>query len=71
MQNFDETKDINTWENIQYSWIRKLMYMSCSPTKLTDSVQSCQIPMALYFLQKQKKKKHSKIYKESQKTMNS
>ena len=69
MQNFNETKDINTWENIQYSWMRKLMYMSCSPTKSTDSMQSCQIPMAIFFYRN--RKKHSKIYKESQKTMNS
>ena len=69
MQNFDETKDINTWENIQYSWIRKLIYMSCSPTKSTDSVQSCQIPVALFF--SRNRKKNPKIYKESQKTMTS
>ena len=69
MQNFNETKDINTWENIQYSRMRKLMSMSCSPTKSTDSVQSCQIPMAIFFYRN--RKKNSKIYKESQKTMNS
>ena len=55
MQNFNETKDINTWENIQYSWMRKLKYMSCSPTKSTDSVQSCQIPMAIFFYRNRKK----------------
>ena len=69
MQNFDETKEINTLENIQYSWMRKFMNMFCCPTKSTDSVQSCQIPMAIFFYRN--RKKHSKIYKESQKTMNS
>ena len=47
------------------------MYMSCSPTKSTDSMQSCQIPIEIYFFTETEKKKHNKIYKESQKTMNS
>ena len=55
MQNFDETKDINTWENIQYSWIRKHVYVLL-PNKIDRfSAILSNTNCIIFFTEKEKK----------------